>query len=96
VAGRLLLTGEIFLKGCHTCVNEQQGFVVYGNKGIALMAKMPLGFKEREVAFADLAYAHPFHNLYFPFDRYEFYTLSIIVFLRKKSRTFWDFRQFKW
>ena len=96
VTGRLLLAGKVFFKGCHACVDQQQRLVVDGDKGIALMAQVAFGFKEGEIAFSDLVYAHPFHNLSVPFSGFSFGVKSlhpIIVFLKKKSRTFANFRQ---
>ena len=57
MTGRLHLTGEIGLHGCHAGVDQQQRSIILGNQGKAGQAQMALTFEEREKHLTQFVYA---------------------------------------
>ena len=57
VTGRLHLTGEVRLHGCHAGVDQQQGCIVLGDQGKAGQAQMVFGFKEGQKHLTQFVYA---------------------------------------
>ena len=62
VAGRLNLSGEEFLQGCHTRVDEQQRFVALRHQREGGQTKMPFAFKKGEIFLSKIIKGCPLHG----------------------------------
>ena len=62
VTGGLFLTGKELLHRSHTGVDEEEGFIVYGDKREAVKSQMLFGFKEGEISFAKIIKRCPLHS----------------------------------
>jgi hypothetical protein len=63
VARGLLLAREVFLHGCHTGVDQEQGFIVDRHEREGGETEMSLTLKECEILLAQIVQRCPLHSV---------------------------------